>query len=147
MRSRRGLITTCAVLWCTPLSGCASVIVDQSQFRALGAFAVSHTQLTRDASAVHARGFGLYIAHGSLGLGWVEQRQIVLPQTDEGFHVSMLGDEIVSGMLAEHIASGECDAACQRWIPASPALRVVHHTQVGNFPVVPIRSRTSGAVQ
>lgn len=130
IRSRVIRIVLCAYVLLLAAPGCTNAFVNQPVFKAIGAFGVTHTQITPDSSSITASGFGLYVCSGTLGIGWVDHQTLELPRSESGIHVSVFDDEMVTGAIAEHLASGACDASCQRWVPISPSVRIVHHRSV-----------------
>jgi hypothetical protein len=107
--------------------GCTNAFVNQPAFKAVGAFGVTRTQITPGSSSITASGFGVYVYSGTLGIGWVDHQSLELPRCKTGNHVSVFDDEVVTGAIADHLASGACDASCQRWVPVSPSVRIVYH--------------------
>lgn len=117
----------CAVAVLLCLGGCYSPLVRNPSFMGLGGFSLSRTHINAEDDAWQVRGFGVYARDGALGVGWIDQTQLRLAQTQAGTHVIVGEDEIATGAVAEHLASGRCGPTCQRWVPISGGVRLVIH--------------------
>jgi hypothetical protein len=128
MSLRQISIVLCFCILMMNCSGCTTLLVNQSRFMGIGSFSTTHTQITPTAQASEAQGFGLYLRGSTVGFGWIDRSAVILDQNERGIHVCISEHEIITGDVAEHVASGACGPSCQHWVPISSSLRVIHHT-------------------